>query len=156
MDQDNKVYLTKEGLDNLKKDYTSLVEVKRPVAVERLANARNAGDLAENSDYASAKQDLAYIDGRISELEEVLSKVTLIEEDNSKHSEVGLGCKVTVEVNKQEHVFHLVGEWEANPIEKKISHDSPLGKALMGKKVGEQVEVDAPAGKVTYKILEIE
>jgi transcription elongation factor GreA len=152
----NKVFLTQEGIDNLKKELQNIVEVRRPYTVERLTNARNAGDLAENSDYTQAKQDLAFIDGRIAELEEVLSRVEAIKEDNKKHDIVGLGCRVKVEVNGDENIFHIVGEWEADPNSKKISHESPLGKVLLGRKKGEQVEVDAPAGKIIYTILEIE
>jgi transcription elongation factor GreA len=156
MDQ-AKVYLTKEGLENLKKEYQSLTEVRRPSAVERLANARSAGDLSENSDYTQAKEDLSYIDGRIAELEEVLARVVLIDEDGHKGcQQVKLGCKVTVQANGEKHIFHVVGEWEADPQSKKISHESPLGKALLGKAVGELVEVEAPAGKIAYKILGIE
>ena len=152
----NKVYLTQEGWDNLKKELQNLVEVRRPYTVERLSNARNAGDLSENSDYTEAKQDLAFIDGRIAELEEVLSRVEEIKKDNCKHDKVDLGCEVKVEVNGEENVFHIVGEWEADPNSKKISHESPLGKVLLGRGKGEQVEVDAPAGKILYTILEIE
>lgn len=152
----NKVFLTKEGLDNLNKELKNLTEVRRPYTVERLSNARNAGDLAENSDYAQAKQDLAFIDGRITELEEVIGRVQVIEENNCKHDKVDLGCKVKVEVNGEENVFHIVGEWEADPNSRKISHESPLGKVLLGHAKGEKVEVDAPAGKIIYTILDIE
>lgn len=152
----NKVFLTKEGLENLKKELQNLVEVRRPYTVERLTNARNAGDLAENSDYTEAKQDLAFIDGQIAEMEEVLSRVQTIKEDSGKHDKVDLGCKVKVEVNGEENIFHIVGEWEADPNSKKISHESPLGKVLLGRTKGEKVEVDAPAGKIIYTILEIE
>jgi len=152
----NKVFLTKEGIENLKKELQNFNEVRRPYTVERLANARNAGDLSENSDYTEAKQDLAFIDGRIAELEEVLGRVEAIKEDNCKHDKVDLGCKVKVEVNGEENIFHIVGEWEADPNSKKISHESPLGRALLGKKVGDKVEVEAPVGKLIYTIVEIE
>lgn len=152
----NQVYLTKEGLEHLKKEHQSLIEVRRPTTVERLANARSAGDLTENSDYTQAKQDLAFIDGRIAELEEVLGRVQIIDKGHGKCKQVGLGCKVKVKVAGEEHVFHLVGEWEADPNLKKISHESPLGKMLLGRSVGDKVEVDAPAGKIFYTILEIE
>ena len=154
MDTKN-VFLTKEGLDNLNKELKNLVEVRRPYTVERLSNARNAGDLSENSDYTQAKEDLAFIDGRIAELEEVIDRVKVIEKDNRKHDKVDLGCKVKVEVNGEENIFHIVGEWEADPNSKKISHESPLGKMLLGRSKGEKVEVDAPAGKIIYTILDI-
>lgn len=146
--------MTKEGLTHLKNEHNDLTVNKRPEAVKRLAEARDLGDLSENSEYAAAKQDLAFIDGRIAELEEIIHGAKVI----TSHSkgQVDVGCKVTIHVNGKQDVFTLVGEWEADPMQKKISHESPLGKALMGKKVGEKVEVEAPAGKVFYKILQIE
>jgi transcription elongation factor GreA len=151
---DNKKIITKEGMEQLKSEYEDLVKEKRPYLVKRLADAREQGDLSENSEYVSAKQDLSFIDGRIAELEELLhgAKVVL----SHKRSAVDVGCKVKLHIKGKEEVFTVVGEWEANPAEKKISHESPLGKALMGKKVGEHAEVEAPAGKILYKILDIE
>lgn len=146
--------LTKEGLDQLKKEYAELVNVKRPEMVKRLSEARDLGDLAENSEYASAKQDLAFIDGRILELEEIIRGAKVVTSHGKK--QVDVGCSVTLHLNGKKEVFMVVGEWEADPSNKKISHSSPLGKALLGKKVGDQVEVVAPAGKIIYKILHIE
>jgi transcription elongation factor GreA len=154
--EENKVYLTKEGLENLKKEYDVLVNVRRPSVVERLATARGAGDLSENSDYTQAKQDIAFIDGRISELEEVFNRVEIIVEDKKGRTAVDLGCTVIVEVEGKKITYHLVGEYEADPINQKISPSSPLGKALVGRKVGEVVEVEAPVGKITYKVVSIE
>jgi len=155
MEPNNKVLLTKEGLAELKAEYDQLANVKRPVAVERLSDARDLGDLSENSEYAAAKQDLSFIDGRILELEEIIHGAKLISGTHQK-TQVDVGCKVILHVNGKKDEYMLVGEWEADPKEKKISHESPLGKALMGKKVGDRVEVEAPAGKVIYKILGIE
>ncbi len=155
MDPNNKMLMTREGLAELKREYDELVNVKRPAAVTRLADARELGDLSENSEYAAAKQDLSFIDGRILELEEILHSAKLISTNHPK-STVDVGCKVTLHVDGKKEEFMLVGEWEADPKEKKISHESPLGKALLGKKVGEQVEVEAPAGRVMYKIVGIE
>lgn len=146
--------LTKAGLDQLKAEYEELVKVKRPAAVARLSDARDLGDLSENSEYAAAKQDLAFIDGRISELEEIIHSAKVVTNHGKSH--VDVGCKVTLHINGKSDVFTVVGEWEADPSNKKISHESPLGKALLGKKVGDKVEVEAPAGKLHYKILEIE
>ena len=154
MDTNNKIVLTKDGLSELKREYDDLVNVKRPDAVTRLADARELGDLSENSEYAAAKQDLAFIDGRILELEEIIHGAKIV--TNHPKNAVDVGCKVTLTINGKKEMFSLVGEWEADPMQKKISHSSPLGKALMGKKVGEKVEVEAPAGKVLYKILSIE
>lgn len=155
MEPNGKVLLTKEGLQELKKEYSELKDVKRPVAVQRLSDARELGDLSENSEYAAAKQDLSFIDGRILELEEIIHGAKLISDNHTKNL-VDVGCKVILHVDGKKEEFMLVGEWEADPKEKKISHESPLGKALMGKKVGDKVEVEAPAGKIIYKILGIE
>ena len=146
--------LTKNGLETLKKELDELVNVKRPKLVDRLSNARSQGDLSENSDYQSAKEELEFLDGRIDELTEVVK--TAVVADGNKTSGVGVGTKVTVKVNGKEVIFNVVGEWEADPMNKKISESSPLGVALTGKKVGEKAEVEAPAGKVTYEIVAIE
>lgn len=155
MDPNSKVLLTKDGLEELKKEHKELSDVKRPDAVKRLSDARELGDLSENSEYAAAKQDLAFIDGRILELEEIIHGAKLIAAVHGKN-QVDVGCKVVLHINGKKDEYMLVGEWEADPKEKKISHESPLGKALLGKKVGDKVEVEAPAGKILYKILGIE
>lgn len=154
MQNNQKVTLTKQGLDELKSEFDELVKVKRPAAVKRLSDARDLGDLSENSEYAAAKQDLSFIDGRITELEEIIHSAKVITSHSKQ--QVDVGCKVTLHINGKKDIFTVVGEWEADPTNKKISHSSPLGKALMGKKVGAKVEVEAPAGKILYKILEIE
>lgn len=147
--------VTKDGLEALKKELSELVEVKRPKMVARLANARSQGDLSENSDYQNARDELEFLDGRISELEEVIRSAVVVQSNGSKN-EVVVGTKVKLKVNSQEHKFSIVGEWEADPAAKKISHTSPLGEALMGKKKGDKVEVEAPAGKIVYEVLAIE
>jgi transcription elongation factor GreA len=150
----DKVQLTKVGFDSLQKELDELVNVKRPKFVERLANARSQGDLAENSDYQNAKDELEFLDGRIEELENVLKNANVVRGKNGKG--VSLGTKVTLKTNGSTHVYEIVGDWEADPVNKKISHTSPLGIALVGKNVGDKVEVEAPAGKITYEILQIE
>lgn len=154
MDTNNKIVLTKDGLAELKREHEDLATTKRPEAVARLAAARELGDLSENSEYAAAKTDLSFIDGRILELEEIIHGAKIVTTHGKSH--VDVGCKVTLTINGKKETFMLVGEWEADPKEKKISHESPLGKALMGKKVGEKIDVEAPAGKLSYKILNIE
>lgn len=148
-------YVTSEGLKELKAELKVLVEIKRPELIERVATARGHGDLSENSEYAAARQDLAFVEGRIEELEELITKAQIIRNSKKTNHEVKLGSKVTVKINGKSQTFELVGEWEANPLEQKISHTSPLGQALMGKKKGDKVEIDAPAGKVLYHILKI-
>lgn len=151
---DKKIYLTKEGLGELKKEYDELTNLKRPEVLSRVAQARSLGDLAENAEYVAAREDLYFIDGRIDELEELLKQATLISESHSSHM-VKLGSKVLLNANGKKLDYTVVGEWEADPTEKKISHKSPLGLALLGKRVGEKVEVEAPAGKVAYTIKSI-
>ncbi len=150
-----KVQLTQEGYSELKAELEELVSQKRPAAVDRLSNARSMGDLSENSDYHQAREALEFMDGRIAELENILQQAQVVR-PSGKKNEVGFGTKVRVKANGDEHTFHIVGEWEADPAEKKISHESPLGMALLGKKVGDKVEVEAPAGKVEYTVLGIE
>ncbi|MBI5122737.1 transcription elongation factor GreA [Candidatus Roizmanbacteria bacterium] len=151
---DKKVYLTQKGLDDLKKEHDDLVKTKRPEVVERLAAAREMGDLSENAEYTAAREEVAFIDSRIEELEMLIKQAVVIEDQHGGNI-VSLGSQVTVKVAGKKELFHLVGEWEANPTEKKISHESPLGKALMGKIVGDDVEVEAPAGKMVYTIVSI-
>jgi transcription elongation factor GreA len=151
-----KVPITQEGLRGIKEEYQKLLDEKRPRLVQRLAESRKPGDLTEDNEYTQAKQELAFVDGKISELEDVLARSVIIDEGHAGCQEVKLGCRVTLKTSKQEEVFHLVGEWEADPIGKKISHQSPLGKALLGRKVGDEIQIDAPAGKVAYKITQID
>lgn len=149
-----KIYLTKEGLAELKKEYDQLNNVRRPELLERVSQARSMGDLSENAEYTAARDELTFVDGRLDELEEIITQASIIQEDHGKgsHSAVKLGSIVILNVKGKKEEFTLVGEWEADPKEKKISHESPLGKALIGKKVGENIEVEAPAGKISYKI----
>lgn len=158
MTKDKKIYLTKEGLDELKKEFTELTKVKRPEILERVSQARNMGDLSENAEYAAAREELSFIDGRIDELEELIRQATIIHESQKKgkEGEVKLGSKVTLHIGHKKEEFLVVGEWEADPAAKKISHESPLGKALLGKKIGDKVEVAAPAGKVIYTIAHVQ
>ena len=150
------VHLTREGLEELKRELDELKTVKLPAAIERVAKAREFGDLAENSEYHNAREDLAMVEGRVEELEELLKRVSVIKNNGAKaRSSVSLGCQVTVATDGQTHVFEIVGEWEADPAKKKISAESPLGKALMGKKVGEAAEFEAPIGKIVYTIKKI-
>jgi len=150
----SKVQITKGGLETLKNELNHLVNEKRPQVVDRLANARSQGDLAENSDYHNAKDELDFLDGRIAELEDVLQSAIVVSGTNG--SGIAVGTRVKLKVNGATHDYAIVGEWEADPIQKKISHTSPLGKALVGRKKGDKVEVEAPAGKLMYEILAVE
>ena len=152
--RNNKVNLTLTGYNELAAELADLKDNKLPAAIERVATARAFGDLAENAEYHSARDDHAALVGKIEELTDILARSQIIQTTTSK-SQVGVGSKVTVAINGTTHEFTIVGEWEADPAEKKISHESPLGKALIGKAVGDKVEVSAPAGKITYHIKEI-
>lgn len=157
MDSKKQIFVTKQGLEELKNELRDLEKVKRPQVLERVSAARAMGDLSENSEYTAAREELNLMDGRIEELEEIIKKAEIIGESTTVKgsSQVQLGSSVTVKINGKQEIFNLVGEWEADPHEKKISHESPLGQALLGKAVGEKVDVDAPAGKITYHIVAI-
>lgn len=148
------VELTKEGLAKLQQELAELQGQQKPAALERLEKARGMGDLSENSEYTSAREELAFVTERIQEIEEILKHAKVVEL-HTNGQEVSLGSHVTVETNGQKDSFHIVGEFESDPIQKKLSNMSPLGKALVGKKIGNTVEVETPGGKVVYKILGI-
>ena len=152
-----KIFVTKEGLEELKKELADLSNVKRPQVLERVSQARSMGDLSENSEYTAAREELSLMDGRIEELSDIIKNANLIEENHKsgKKATVELGSTITLSVSGKKEQFNLVGEWEADPKNKKISHESPLGKALIGKMIGEKVEVEAPAGKVVYTVVGI-
>jgi len=153
----NKIYLTREGFDKIKREYRELVEVKRPETVTRLAEARREGDLSENNEYVQSRQQLSFIDGRIAELKAVIDRAVVVEKDHAHCQKIGLGCRVTVRPDGgQQQVFHLVGEWEADPAVQKISFESPLGRSLLGKRVGDEVVVEVPAGRLVYKVVKID
>ncbi len=147
--------MTPLGYRQLADELEQLEKTKRPEAIERLAKARDFGDLSENAEYHSAKDDLSELEGRIEELKDIIARAVVVDTAKKSEGSVGLGSIVHIEVNGSLHEFTIVGEWEADPAAKKISHESPLGKALMGKKVGEEVLVDAPSGTITYSIKKV-
>ena len=151
---DNNLLLTQEGLNKIKNELKDLIENKRPEIAKRIQDAREMGDISENSEYDAAKQEQAYVEGRIAELEEIVknAKTSEIRMDD----QVGVGCKVTVHMESSDDTFYIVGTPEADPLANKISHESPLGSALLGKRVGEKVEFEAPVGKLIYTVLKIE
>lgn len=149
-----KTQLTKDGYEKLKNELDELVKNKKPYAIDRLQTARSMGDLSENSEYSAAKEDLAFVEGRVREIEEILKNVEIIENHNHAAT-VSLGSTITVELNGIKSDLNIVGEFEADPMEKKLSSTSPIGKALLGRKIGELVTVEVPDGKITYKILAI-
>ena len=154
MTDNNKISMTQSGLDELKQELAKLKD-KEPNAIDRVAKAREFGDLSENSEYHAAREDLAFVQGRLEEIEQMIARVQVIAGNGHKNGQVDIGCQVTVHTGEAEHTYTIVGDFEADPTQKKISHDSPLGRALMGKKVGESVEFEAPVGKIQYVIKHI-
>jgi len=149
-----KTQLTQKGFDDLKIEHEDLLKNKKPKAIERLSKARSMGDLSENSEYTAAKEELAFVEGRVREIEEILNNAQVIE-NNHVGNLVQVGSSVTVQTDGKSELFQIVGEFEADPMNKKLSQNSPIGQALINKKVGDLVEVDIPAGKIQYKIIEI-
>ena len=151
------VYLTAEGVENLRRELDHLTSVKRRALAERLRHAIQQGDLSENADYISAKEEQGFLEGRIQQVEAMLRRAVIIEE-NGPTDEVGLGSRVTVveDGGDGEEVFHLVGPAEADPTNGKVSNESPLGQALMGHGVGGIVTVEAPGGEIIFKITAIQ
>lgn len=152
---DKQIQVTDKGLEVLSQELKNLIEKKRPQVVARLERARNEGDLSENSDYIAAKEELEFLDGRIDELKYVVDHAEVVDTSSIPEDQVALGTIVTLQVNGDTHEYEIVGEWEADPMKKKISPKSPLGSQLVGKNIGEKVVVEAPAGNVTYEIKEV-
>lgn len=151
------IELTQEGYEELKTELEELANVKLPQAIQRVAEAREYGDLSENSEYHDARDDKNLIDTRMAEIEEILEKATIVKATHSKQ-QVGIGSQIVVHLRgkkSKKRTFQIVGEYEADPAEGKISSVSPLGKALMKRKRGDEVTYQAPAGEITYIIEEI-
>ncbi len=149
-------FLTKAGYDKLQDELDFLRNTRRAEIAERLREAAFGEDLVENAEYEAAKNEQAFIEGRIKDLETLLSSARIIK-SSSKVESVQLGTKVVIRESgsKDQEEYFIVGPAEAHPIEGKISNESPLGRALMDHKVGDQVQVEAPDGSFKVKILEI-
>src|SRR4051812_6845731 len=146
-------HLTQEGVDELKAELEKLVAERSEVA-DRIKTAREFGDLAENAEYQVARQEQEKNETRISELEHIIANVEIIKSSKSD-SKVRLGSKVSLEGAGRKKQFQVVGTVEADPLEGKISDESPIGRALLGRKVGEEVEIKTPAETASYKIVSI-
>jgi transcription elongation factor GreA len=152
-----KIYLTTEGETKLQTELENLRGPQREALAKRLRSAIQMGDLSENADYHKAKEDQGFLEGRIQELEYILRNATIVEATTGPKDVVAVGTHVTVqEPGSDPEIFHLVGAKEADPRRGKISNESPFGRALMDRKVGETVEADTPGGKIRLKILKIE
>jgi transcription elongation factor GreA len=151
------VYLTPEGLEDLKEELDELVNVRRPELAKRLRRAIQQGDLSENADYIQGKEEQGFLEGRVQQIEAMLRNAVIIE-DQGATDEVRLGSHVTVleEGGSESELYHLVGSAEADPLNGKISKASPLGQALLGAKVGDTVAIEAPAGEIRFEVVSIE
>lgn len=148
-------YLTKEGLEQLRKELHELKTTKRAEIARRLKEAASFGDLSENAEYMEAKEDQAFLEGRIEELEEVVRNAQVVVKTTANIETAEIGCAIEVVVDKKNRTYTLVGKEQADPLANKISSESPLGKAMLGRKIGETVDIFTPNGNKQYKITKI-
>jgi transcription elongation factor GreA len=146
------VNITEAGKRELEGELAGLI-AERPAIAERIATARSFGDLSENEEYSSARGEQKVVEGRILEIQEILKNAQIISE--RKRSQVEMGSSVVVDDGLREVTFTVVGPVEANPLEGKVSNESPLGRALMGRKVGEEAVLETPRGKTVYKVVKL-
>jgi transcription elongation factor GreA len=157
---DDQTLVTKEGLKKLQEEHDFLKTEKRKEVAQRLKEAISYGDLSENSEYQEAKNEQAFIEGRILELDQMIKSAKIITEKKSdgRGKDIQIGTTVTVR-NKTDNddpmVYTIVGSTEANPIEQKISNESPVGKSLLGKKKGDVVDVSTPSGSYKYEVIKV-
>lgn len=149
-----KLLLTKKGLIKLQSEYDELLNVQRPAVVDELKRSRDLGDLSENGAYSAAREKQSFVEGRINELENILKNVVIADREDNGFVEIG--SIVTLDFKGVKIKYEIVGHGETDIEKKRISNDSPLGEALIGKRVGNVVLVDAPVGKVEYIIVAIE
>lgn len=151
-------YYTQEGYNKLKAELDQMRNVERPRVIAAIAEARDKGDLSENAEYDAAKDEQRDIEARIEEIEKILKNAEVIVEDEVDFDKINIGCTVVLydEEFEEEVEFKIVGSTEANSLAGKISNESPLGAALLGKGIGDIVEVEAQAGTMTYKVLKID
>ncbi len=147
-------YVSAEGLAKLKAELEEMINVRRAEVAARIHDAKEHGDLAENAEYEDAKNEQAFVEGRIQTLEALIKNATVIEGNHST-DHVQIGSTVQLDGTDGPEKFVIVGSAEANPVEGRISNESPVGRALLGKKKGDKVEVFVPAGRSTYKIVDI-
>ncbi len=148
-------YISSEGLEKTKKELEQLISIDRPEVIERIARAREQGDLSENAEYHEAREYQSFIEGRIQELESLVKNAVVVE--NQKGANVGIGSTVhAICDNGLKVKYTIVGHSEADPANGRISHESPLGKAFIGKTIGDEFELNVPAGKIKCKIEHID
>ncbi len=150
----NENYITQQGLEKLKQEYNYLINTKRKEVAERIATAKDFGDLSENAEYDAAKEEQAIMEARISELKQLLKDAVIIEENNN-HDSVSIGSTIKVKNDGITKEYKIVGSQEADPSQGLISNESPIGRAFLGRKKGETVEIQVPKGVMEWQILEI-
>jgi transcription elongation factor GreA len=153
--EDRPVLLTKDGLRQLEEELDQLVRVRRGEVAERIRQARDFGDISENAEYTEAKNEQSLVEGRIQTLEAMIRNAVLIEDAPREPGVVGVGAKVTVDAGDGEESYAIVGAAEADPLKGRISNESPLGRALMGHRAGEEVEWTSPSGTSMVRILAV-
>lgn len=149
------VLLTKEGLRQLEDELDQLVRVRRSEIAERIRQAREFGDIAENAEYTEAKNEQSLVEGRIQTLEAMVRNAVVIEDEPREAGVVGVGASVTVGTEDGDETYTIVGAAEADPLHGRISNESPLGRALLGHRAGEEVEWTSPSGTSRVKILSV-
>ncbi len=147
------ILITQEGLDKLQQELHELTTIRRPEIVNRIKVAKELGDLSENAEYTSAKEEQSFVEGRIQEIEQVLKQAKVVAENHT--GTIGIGTTVTFSVDGDKDSFELVGPTESDPEKGKISVDSPVGQALLGHKVKDKVKVETPDGSVIYEIISV-
>lgn len=152
---EEKKYLTKEGLEKLKSELQYLKSKRREIS-SRIEDALKLGDLSENAEYHEAKDEQGLNEAKIREFEGILNNAEVINNESGKKKSVEVGCSIEVKIDGTNKKYTIVGPSEANPSQGLISNESPIGQAFLGKKIGDSIEVEAPAGLIKYKILSIE
>ena len=153
----DQTFLTRDGLKKLEEELNFLRTTRRAQVAERLHNAQEDGELIENAEYEDAKNEQAFLEGKILSLESMLSSAVIIAENDGSNGIVNLGSKVTIKEagGGKPEIYQLVGAAEANPKDGRISNESPLGRALLGRKVGDDVKVNAPSGTISFRVVAI-
>jgi len=153
--KEKKIYLTQEGLDDIKKELDELINVRRPANIIAIKEARALGDLSENADYDAAKNEQAEIEGRIKKIEKMIENAEIIDKIDTDKVSIGSTVAIKYVDDDDTDEYKIVGSQEADPFESKISNESPIAKALLNKKVGDIVDVESPNGVYQIEITEI-
>lgn len=151
----NQTFITQDGYNKIIKELDELKKIKRKEISERIQEAQELGDLSENAEYVEAKNEQAFTEGRIQEIETLLKHATIIKEKRKSSGKVEVGSKIKIQDDSEQKEYIIVGSNESDPAKGKISNESPLGQAFMGKKVGDIIEISIPRGTKAFKIIEI-